>query len=80
MVHRGRTYTVLVEAATRPRYVCASPTPRPPAGGGIPFERIGKNRWALGVTFTHSMRHYSWWNIGTRVGTHTTVTTVKVVR
>ena len=80
VVHRGRTYTVLVEAATRPSYVYASNTPRPPAGGGIPFKRIGKNTWALGVTFTHSMRHHTWWNIGTRVGTRTTVTTVKVVR
>jgi YVTN family beta-propeller protein len=80
VVHRGRTYTVLVEAATRPSYVYAAPTARPPAGGGIPFKRIGKNSWALGVTFTHSMRHYTWWNIGTRVGEHTTVTTVKVVR
>jgi len=80
VVHRGRTYTVLVEAATRPSYVYASHTPRPPAGGGIPLKRIGKNKWALGVTFTHSMRHHIWWNIGTRVGTRTTVTTVKVVR
>ncbi|WP_255888991.1 Ig-like domain repeat protein [Nocardioides astragali] len=80
VVHRGRTYTVLVEAATRPSYVYASHTPRPPAGGGIPFKRIDKFTWALGVTFTHSMRHHTWWNIGTRVGTRTTVTTVKVVR
>ena len=80
VVHRGRTYTVLVKAATRPSYVYASPTPRRPTGGGIPFERTGKNTWALSVTFTHSMRHHTWWNIGTRVGTHTRVTTVKVVR
>jgi YVTN family beta-propeller protein len=80
VVHRGRTYTVLVKAATRPSYVFASRTPRPPAGGGVPFKRTGKNTWALGVTFEHAMRHTTWWNIGIRVGTRTTVTTVKVVR
>ncbi len=80
VVHRGRTYTVLVAAASRPSYVYAAPSPRRPAGGHIPFERIGKNRWALGVTFRQSMSRHPWWNIGTRVGTHTTVTTVRVVR
>lgn len=80
VVRRGRTYTVLGKAATRPRYVFASNTPRPPAGGGVPFKRIGENTWALGVTFEHAMRHTTWWNIGIRVGTRTTVTTVKVVR
>jgi hypothetical protein len=80
LVHRGRTYTVLVAATTRPTYVYAAPVPRRPAGGGIAFKRIGKNRWALGVTFKQSMRHHTWWNLGTRVGSHTTVTTVRVVR
>lgn len=80
VVHRGRTYTVLVAAATRPTFVYAAPSPRRPAGGGIPFKRIGKNRWALGVTFTQSMSHHRYWNIGTRVASHTTVTTVRVVR
>jgi hypothetical protein len=36
--------------------------------------------WALGVTFEHAMGHTTWWNIAIRVGTRTTVTTVKVVR
>jgi YVTN family beta-propeller protein len=80
VVHRGRTYTVLVAAATRPTYVYAAPSPRRPAGGDIPFKRVGKNQWALGVTFKQSMRHHTWWNIGTRVRSHTTVTTVRVVR
>jgi hypothetical protein len=80
VVHRGRTYTVLVAAARRPSYIYAAPAPRRPAGGGIPFERIGKNKWALGVTFKQAMRHHIRWNIGTRVGSHTTVTTVLVVR
>jgi len=80
VVHRGRTYTVLVAAAKRPRYVYAAPSPRRPAGGLIPFERVGKNRWALGVTFKTSMSRHTWWNIGTRVGSHTKVTTVRVVR
>jgi hypothetical protein len=53
--------------------------PRPPAGGGVPFKRMGKNIWALGVTFEHAMRHTTWWNIGIRVGTRTPVTAVKVV-
>lgn len=74
VVHRGRTYTVLVKAATRPTYVFASNTPRPTARGGVPFKRIGKNTWALGVTFEHAMRHTTWWNIGIRVGTRTPVT------
>jgi len=78
VVHRGRTYTVLVAAATRPTYVYAAPSPLRPAGGHVPFKRIGKNRWALGVTFTQAMRHHTYWNIGTRVGSHTTVTTVRV--
>jgi len=80
VVHRGRTYTVLVAATKRPSYIYAAPSPRRPAGGSIPFERIGRNRWAQGVTFKQSMRHHTWWNIGTRVGSHTTVTTVRVVR
>lgn len=80
VVHRGRTYTVLVAAAKRPSYIYAAPSPRRPAGGGIPFKRVGKNQWALGVTFKQSMRYHTWWNIGTRVGSHTTVTTVRVVR
>ena len=80
VVHRGRTYTVLVAAPTRPSYVYAAPAPRRPAGGDILFKRIGKNQWALGVTFKQSMSQYTWWNMGTRVGTHTTVTTVRVVR
>jgi hypothetical protein len=80
VVHRGRTYAVLVAATTRPSYIYAAPSPRRPAGGGIAFKRIGKNRWALGVTFKQSMRHHTWWNLGTRVGSHTTVTTVRVVR
>lgn len=80
VVHRGRTYTVLVSATTRPSYVYAAPWPRQPKGGNIPFKKIGKNRWALGVTFTKSMSSHTYWNIGTRVGSRTTVTTVKVVR
>jgi hypothetical protein len=80
VVHRGRTYTVLVSAAKRPRYVYAAPSPRRPTGGYIVFNRIGKHTWALGVTFTQSMRHHTVWKIGTRVGSHLTVTTVRVVR
>lgn len=80
VVHRGQTYTVLVAATTRPRYLYAAPYPRDPRGGHVPFKRVGKNRWALGVTFTESMRSHTLWNIGTRVGTRTTVTTVRVVR
>ena len=56
VVHRGRTYTVLVAAAKRPTYLYAAPSPGRPAGGDIPFKRIGKNRWALGVTFDQSMQ------------------------
>lgn len=80
VVRLGRTYTVLVAAAQRPTYVFASPAPRRPAGEGPAFKRVGKHRWALGVTFTRSMRERSLWNIGTRVGGRTTVTTVRVVR
>ena len=80
VVHRGRTYTVLVAAASRPSYVYAAPSPRRPAGGNIPFVRIGKNRWAVGATFKQAMHHHTWWNIGTRVGSHVTVTRVQVVR
>jgi YVTN family beta-propeller protein len=80
VVHRGRTYTVLVAAAKRPTFLYAAPSPGRPAGGGTPFMRIGKNRWALGVTFNQLMSHHTYWNFGTRVGSHTTVTTVRVVR
>lgn len=80
VVHRGRTYTVLVSATTRPSYLYATPAPGQPRGGNVPFKRIGKNKWALGVTFTKSMRGHTYWNIGTRVGSRTTVTTVRVVR
>jgi hypothetical protein len=80
VVHRGRTYTVLVDSATRPRYVYAAPAPRRPTGAGPEFMQVGRHTWALGVTFTQSMSHYAQWSFGTRVGSHTTVTTVHVVR
>ncbi len=80
VVHRGRTYTVLVASAKRPRYIYAAPAPHRPAGNGPLFRKVGENRWALGVTFTRSMRHHALWNIGTRVGDRTTVTTVRVVK
>lgn len=80
VVHRGRTYTVLVAATKRPSYVYAAPSPQKPKGGNIAFKKVGKNRWALGVTFTKAMSGHTYWNIGTRVGSRTTLTTVKVVR
>ncbi len=80
VVRAGRTYTVLVAATRRPHYVYAAPAPHRPYGGGVAFERIGKQRWALGVTFTRSMTGHARWNIGTRIGARTTVTTVRVVR
>ncbi len=80
VVRAGRTYTVLVAAAHRPSYVFAAPAPNRPYGGEVPFKRVGKQRWALGVTFTRSMLGHDLWNIGTRVGSRLTVTTVRVIR
>lgn len=80
VVRAGRTYTVLVAAAHRPSYVFAATAPNRPYGGEVPFTRIGKQRWALGVTFTRSMLSHDLWNIGTRVGSRLTVTTVRVIR
>lgn len=80
VVRLGRTYTVLVAARTRPTYVFAANTPRTPAGGNVPFRRAGKNRWALGVTFTESMGVRPRWNIGVRIDGELVVRTVRVVR
>lgn len=80
VVHRGRTYTLLVSATKRPTYVYATPSPRQPQGGNVAFKRVGRNKWALGVTFTNAMSSHTLWNIGTRVGSRITVTTVRVVR
>jgi hypothetical protein len=80
VVHRGHTYTVLVASAKRPRYTFAAPAPRRPAGIGPRFHHVGKNRWALGVTFTKSMRKHHLWNVGITTGASTKVLTVRVVR
>ena len=80
VVRLGRTYTVLVAARTRPTYVFAANTPRTPAGGNVPFRRAGKNRWALGVTFTESMGVRPRWTIGVRIDGELVVRTVRVVR
>lgn len=80
VVRAGRTYTLLVAAKRRPSYVYAAPAPHRPYGGDVPFRRAGANRWALGVTFDTSMARHAVWNIGTRVGSHLTVTKVRVVR
>ena len=80
VVRLGRTYTVLVAARTRPTYVFAANSPRTPAGGNVPFRRAGKNRWALGVTFTESMGVRPRWNIGVRIDGELVVRAVRVVR
>ena len=80
VVREGRTYTVLVESATRPSYQFAAPAPRRPAGGSVPFHRVGKNRWALGVTMDRGMAARGLWNLGIRTGSTLRVVQVKVVR
>lgn len=80
VVHAGHTYTMLVAAGSRPRYVDAALHPRQPQGLDNAFHRIGHRRWALGVTFSTGMLRHPYWNIGARVGHHLRVLKVHVVR
>jgi hypothetical protein len=79
VVRAGQTYTILATARTRPRYVDAMPYPRAPQGLDNPFIKTGRNRWAIGVTFSSAMLKQRHWHIGVRVGGHTHVLTVRVV-
>ncbi|GAB4012555.1 beta strand repeat-containing protein [Nocardioides ultimimeridianus] len=80
VVHAGHTSTLLAAAATAPRYVDAMPSPRRPVGEDNFLHRIGRGRWAIGVTFSPAMLHQSWWNIGVRVGDRLHVIRIHVVR
>ncbi|HWU22856.1 MAG TPA: Ig-like domain repeat protein, partial [Nocardioides sp.] len=80
IVHAGHTSTLLAAAARRPRYVDAMPYPLRPVGEDNFFHRIGRGRWAIGVTFSPAMLHQSLWNIGVRVGGRLHVIRIRVVR
>lgn len=80
VVHAGHTSTLLAAAAHRPRYVDAMPYPLRPMGEDNFFHRIGRGRWAIGVTFSRAMLHQSSWNIGIRVRDRLHVIRVRVVR
>ena len=56
------------------------PFPRAPRGLDNLFIKTGRNRWAVGVTFSSAMLNQRYWHIGVRVGGHTHVLTVQVVR
>lgn len=60
-VKHGKTYTIVVRGA-KPRYVYASPTR--PHHGSVPFTKIGKNTWALGVTMSMATSHTRNWKLG----------------
>jgi hypothetical protein len=69
-VRKGRTYTVLVQSSTRPRYVDAAPYPKAPRGLDHFFTQVGPGRWALGVTMDRAMRT-GYWNLGVKIGSKT---------
>ncbi|MCW2755868.1 MAG: hypothetical protein JWQ32_3279 [Marmoricola sp.] len=80
VVHAGRTYTLLVAAGSRPRYVDAALYPTMPRLLDHEFIKAGHNRWALGDTFSTAMIHHRYWYIGVRIGRHTHVLKVHVIR
>jgi hypothetical protein len=80
VVRAGRTYTILAAGRSRPRYVDAMPVPRAPRGLDNRFIKSGRNRWAIGVTFSTAMLKQRHWHIGVRVSGRTHVLTVRVVR
>ncbi len=77
---RGRTYTLVVEARSRPRYYAAAPSPRRPFRYVTGMRRAGHGRWALAFTVTHRMAAHKHWNLGVKAGGHMSVIRIKVVR
>jgi hypothetical protein len=67
-VHRGRTYTLIAHARTRPRYVDASPAGRRPFGLDHYFHHAGTHRWKIAVTMNRNLRSHRFWNLGIKVG------------
>ncbi|MBD8608537.1 immunoglobulin domain-containing protein [Aeromicrobium sp. CFBP 8757] len=66
-VRRGRTYTLVVHAGSRPKYYEAEVVPRTPRRFGGVMRKAGKGRYALGVTMT-DLRGRTYWNLGVKVG------------
>ncbi|SKB07526.1 Ig-like domain-containing protein [Aeromicrobium choanae] len=62
-VKHGETYTIRVRGA-KANYVYATPAPGKPHRGSVPFEKAGKNTWALGVTMSMTTSATRSWNLG----------------
>jgi hypothetical protein len=66
-VKRGRTYTLVVMAGSRPTYYQAEVAPRTPRKAGGLMRPAGRGRYALGVTMK-DLRGRTYWNLGVKVG------------
>ncbi|MFC5676808.1 beta strand repeat-containing protein [Aeromicrobium endophyticum] len=66
-VKRGRTYTLVVMAGSRPTYYEAEVAPRTPRKPGGLMRPAGHDRYALGVTMK-DLRGRTYWNLGVKVG------------
>jgi hypothetical protein len=75
----GRTYTLVVTAATRPTYYDAAVYPQRPTRRDKAFRAAGHHRWALGVTMSR-MGGHTYWNLGVKVGGTKRVLKVRVHR
>ena len=67
-VKLGHTYTFIVHSTKRPTYYDAAPAPTIPFVRDMDFLAAGHHRWALGVTMTHSLHHFKYWNVGVKIG------------
>ena len=67
-VKAGKAYSLVVHAASRPRYVDAAVAPRHPAGLDNYFKKIGPDTWAITVTMPGGKGLT--WNLGVKIGSH----------
>jgi hypothetical protein len=65
---RGRTYTLVVHATTRPTYYDAAPYPMIPFIRDQAMYAAGHDRWVLGVTMLPVLHHHKLWNLGIKIG------------
>ncbi len=68
-VPAGRSYTLVVaDSPLRPVYYTAAVAPRTPGPANKAFQKVGPNRWALGITIDPGMRAADRWNVGVKIG------------
>lgn len=71
--------TLVVTSKYRPTYLAAERSPRTPKQLGQKLYKVGKNTWAIGVTFESQMRPNTNWRIGVRVKGKTYTIPLRVI-